>query len=213
MPEFLKPQSPLKHKDGAFFYPLTTEDQVIMEDGSRLSGANFLSFDDNSIAGEANPINADTLGGKPAAAYATESFVNNKISEVGSSKPDLVLRLNPTDDYYMLDNLRTTQIKNGISIKSGSIADVVAKIKNQQEVKVLLEYEYEYDGYIFIGTYYPSNIGVFKLNDSLNLEFIIAEAPGFSGWYPIWLASMRIQQDGTFINFDMWKLQLENRSI
>lgn len=37
MPEFLKPQSPLKHKDGAFLYPLTTEDQVIMEDGSRLN--------------------------------------------------------------------------------------------------------------------------------------------------------------------------------
>lgn len=34
---YLKPQSPLKHKDGDYFYPLTTADQIIMEDGSRLS--------------------------------------------------------------------------------------------------------------------------------------------------------------------------------
>lgn len=34
---YLKPQSPLQHKDGDYFYPLTTADQVIMEDGSRLS--------------------------------------------------------------------------------------------------------------------------------------------------------------------------------
>lgn len=36
MSEFFKPQSPL-NKDGVYFYPLTTEDQVIMDDGSRLS--------------------------------------------------------------------------------------------------------------------------------------------------------------------------------
>lgn len=34
---YLKPQSPLQHKDGDYFYPLTTADQVIMEDGSRLN--------------------------------------------------------------------------------------------------------------------------------------------------------------------------------
>ena len=38
MSEYLKPQSPLYHKaEDAYFYPLTTADQVIMEDGSRLS--------------------------------------------------------------------------------------------------------------------------------------------------------------------------------
>ena len=129
----------------------------------------------------------------------------------GSVKPDLVLRLNPTDDYYELASLTTKQIKNGMSIKSGSIADVVAKIKNQQEVKVLLEYEYEYSGYSYIGTYYPSNIGVFLYNDTLCLEFMIGECPGYSGWYPAWLTTMRINKDGTFNNFDMWKLQLEEK--
>lgn len=34
---YLKPQAPLKDKDGDFLYPLTTIDQVIVEDGSRLN--------------------------------------------------------------------------------------------------------------------------------------------------------------------------------
>ena len=35
---YLKPQSPLYHKtEDAYFYPLTTADQIIMEDGNRLN--------------------------------------------------------------------------------------------------------------------------------------------------------------------------------
>ena len=38
MSSYLKPQSPLYHKsEDAYFYPLTTVDQIIMEDGSRLN--------------------------------------------------------------------------------------------------------------------------------------------------------------------------------
>lgn len=38
MPNYLKPQSPLYSKENdAYFYPLTTSDQVIMPDGSRLN--------------------------------------------------------------------------------------------------------------------------------------------------------------------------------
>lgn len=38
MSEYLKPQSPLYHKEkDAYFYPLTTADQIIMEDGNRLN--------------------------------------------------------------------------------------------------------------------------------------------------------------------------------
>ena len=72
---YLKPQSPLKHKDGDYFYPLTTEDQVILENGQRLNVklGNSLSVDvDGSNEGSANPINADTLGG-----YPPEYFLNN----------------------------------------------------------------------------------------------------------------------------------------
>ena len=36
MPNYLKPQSPLKDKDGDYIYPLTTADQIIMGNGSRL---------------------------------------------------------------------------------------------------------------------------------------------------------------------------------
>ena len=39
---YLKPQSPLKHTGSSdYFYPLTTADQVIMEDGTRLNSYNF----------------------------------------------------------------------------------------------------------------------------------------------------------------------------
>ena len=38
MSQYVKPQSPLYHKtEDAYFYPLTTADQVIMEDGGRLN--------------------------------------------------------------------------------------------------------------------------------------------------------------------------------
>lgn len=38
MSEFVKPQSPLYSKENdAYFYPLTTVDQVVMEDGTRLN--------------------------------------------------------------------------------------------------------------------------------------------------------------------------------
>lgn len=40
MSEYLKPQTPLNIKD-QYFYPLTTDDQVIMSDGRRLSEIDF----------------------------------------------------------------------------------------------------------------------------------------------------------------------------
>lgn len=40
MSEYLKPQSPIKYKkDDAYIYPLTTADQVILEDNNRLNFA------------------------------------------------------------------------------------------------------------------------------------------------------------------------------
>lgn len=79
---YLKPQSPLRHKDGDYFYPLTTIDQVITEDGTRLNVLNYMSVDnDGAIEGEPNPVNADTLGG-----YSVEeilkytSALENKLS-------------------------------------------------------------------------------------------------------------------------------------
>lgn len=50
MANYKKPQSPLQHKDGDYFYPLTTLDQIVMEDNSRLN-ANLIRIDlsDNII--------------------------------------------------------------------------------------------------------------------------------------------------------------------
>ena len=39
MNNYLKPQSPLKDVDGDYIYPLTTVDQVVMKDGTRLNAA------------------------------------------------------------------------------------------------------------------------------------------------------------------------------
>lgn len=75
--DYLKPQSPLQHKDGNYFYPLTTIDQVIMPDESRLN-ANLISINlDEVVEGSPNKINADTLQG-----YTAEDFFNSKSSDV-----------------------------------------------------------------------------------------------------------------------------------
>ena len=68
---YIKPQTPLQHKDGDYFYPLTTIDQVIMEDGiTRLNGADLVSVNtDGAPEGETVKVNADTLGGYPASEY------------------------------------------------------------------------------------------------------------------------------------------------
>ena len=79
---YLKPQTPLQHKDGDYFYPLTTIDQVIMEDGiTRLNGADLVSVNtDGAPEGETVKVNADTLGGISADKYATVDDLNGKLS-------------------------------------------------------------------------------------------------------------------------------------
>ena len=83
MSTYLKPQSPLYHKtEDAYFYPLTTADQVIMDDDTRLSATNFLTVEKyGATEGEVAPVNADTLGGKSADEFATTNFVTTKIAE------------------------------------------------------------------------------------------------------------------------------------
>ena len=46
---YLKPQSPIKDKDGDYLYPLTTVDQVIMPDGGRLNAV-LNDMDNNNDA-------------------------------------------------------------------------------------------------------------------------------------------------------------------
>ena len=73
---YLKPQSPLQDKtSGDYFYPLTTADQILMDDGSRLSGAGLLTVDKyGADEGEAATVNADTLGGYNAEEYVRQAL-------------------------------------------------------------------------------------------------------------------------------------------
>ena len=69
----------MQHKDGDYFYPLTTIDQVIMEDGiTRLNGADLVSVNtDGAPEGETVKVNADTLGGINASEYAKLTDLEN----------------------------------------------------------------------------------------------------------------------------------------
>ena len=79
-----KPQSPLI-MNGNGIYPLTTVDQVMMNDGSRLNSA-MVTADLGQIENVEDFIpddlvNADSLGGEPASAYALKTFVQQQIME------------------------------------------------------------------------------------------------------------------------------------
>lgn len=58
---YLKPQSPLQHKDGDYFYPLTTVDQVIMEDGSRLNSVIYSKEEINEIIDNIESVPVSTI--------------------------------------------------------------------------------------------------------------------------------------------------------
>lgn len=75
MSEFLKPQSPLQHKDGAYVYPLTTVDQVILENNNRLNSLleNIIYADEDEVEVARIPLDADTLNG-----YTAEDFIKPK---------------------------------------------------------------------------------------------------------------------------------------
>ena len=72
--DYLKPQSPLQHKDGNYFYPLTTIDQVIMPDESRLN-ANLININlDEAVEGNA-PIAAVASNPKAGFIYPLASDI------------------------------------------------------------------------------------------------------------------------------------------
>lgn len=66
MANYLKPQSPLQHKDGDYFYPLTTIDQIIVDDTTRLN-AELINVDLSDAVDNGSEMtitNAETLEGK-----------------------------------------------------------------------------------------------------------------------------------------------------
>lgn len=69
---YKKPQSPLKYND-QYFYPLTTVDQVILdEDNTRLNSilGSFVYTEVEPVDSAIAPINADTLDGKLPSDFA-----------------------------------------------------------------------------------------------------------------------------------------------
>lgn len=62
---YLKPQSPLVSKEGDYIYPLTTVDQVVMEDGSRLNTKlDISSMVDITLTQEGVPADSKIVGDK-----------------------------------------------------------------------------------------------------------------------------------------------------
>lgn len=153
-------------------------------------GAGSVDIDlEGANVGNPNPVDADTLGGKPAAAYATESFVANKIAEVGSSEPDLVIGVNVSGQNMVY----FTQMGiEDVSIVSGSVSDAVNKVKQGLPVKVIMtDIHYYSTGmwsrgiaeaiYVSLSvqeTSFPSDT-----YDNLSVVFRILHRPGTSfGW-------------------------------
>lgn len=69
-----KPQFPLySTSNNTHFYPLTTADQVILDDGGRLDEeiSKYLTINLDGEAAQPNLINADTFGGNLPEHYAT----------------------------------------------------------------------------------------------------------------------------------------------
>lgn len=83
---FKEPQNPLKKIDETtgdvtYVYPLTTDKQVIMENGERLNTVlkeNILYMGETAEESVAEVINADTFGGQPPSYYASADSVVKK---------------------------------------------------------------------------------------------------------------------------------------
>lgn len=135
---YLKPQSPLQHKDGDYFYPLTTADQVIMEDGSRLNtkldnlngGGGSVDIEgivyagDESVDSVIAPLNADTLGGKPESELSVAKAVDS--DTLAGQLPTYYARANQVTPRNLLDNsdFRNPVNQRGQTSYSGSIYNI-----------------------------------------------------------------------------------------
>lgn len=83
---YLKPQSPIKYNED-HIYPLTTVDQIIMDDGNRLSGVGVYlekpeESDDTTTT---ETIDADTLGGILPSDFVLDSELDTYKTEVSNS--------------------------------------------------------------------------------------------------------------------------------
>lgn len=84
---YYKPQSPIK-KGEDYIYPLTTVDQIILDDGTRLNERYVTANLTDMEAGMAPFTDADTLGGVTANEYATKAHVESNYALKTDVAPD-----------------------------------------------------------------------------------------------------------------------------
>lgn len=114
MSNYYKPQTPLA-KGNDFIYPLTTADQVLLEDGSRLNAKVVMAaLDDVEDGEDYNPdevlVNAESLGGIPANSYMLKTD-----TAANSTK----LNGKPASDYL----LKTDEVENSAKLNGKPASD------------------------------------------------------------------------------------------
>ena len=149
---YLKPQTPLQHKDGDYFYPLTTVDQIVMEDGSRL----------NSVFKHTVKTNATLL----ASNWSNEAPYTQTITLDDNIDTDLNVDVNiaysgvkETDDVLNKAASCLTYIKKNIN------SIVFYCLKKKPEIDIPIEIE---------GTC-RNNIGTVNVIDGLKPNFEIVK--------------------------------------
>lgn len=147
---YLKPQSPLQYKDGDYFYPLTTADQVILEDGNRL----------NTVFKHTVKTNATLLasGWSESSPYIQAVTINESIDDYnvdidiiysGTKETDLILnaaascityvKKNGNEiTFYCLNNKPETDISVEIT---GTCRNTIANVVVVEEDGVKLNFE------------------------------------------------------------------------
>ena len=111
MSNYLKPQSPLQIGSD-FIYPITTTDQILTDDGSRLNAKYITTILNEEDAGVIPKTNANQLGGIDADQYALKSEVNDLINNFDFSAAQ------PAN---WDGNTLATQLPNGLTYAQGGI--------------------------------------------------------------------------------------------
>ena len=122
---YLKPQSPIKYKED-YIYPPTTIDQIIMDDGQRLSGVGvYLDRPDEGEETTVAGLNADTLGGIAPSGFVTQSELNTYKNEVSEEMSGMDINYNhiimPNGNKWDGTLGKTYTAGNGISISANGV--------------------------------------------------------------------------------------------
>lgn len=128
---YLKPQSPIKYKED-YIYPPTTIDQIIMDDGQRLSGVGVYldqpEGEETTVAG----LNADTLGGIAPSGFVMQSELNSYKNEVSTMNIACNRIVMPNGNQWDGTLGKTYTAGNGITISSNGVISLA--LQNGDEV-------------------------------------------------------------------------------